>query len=523
MADNQNRDQWGSKIGLILAMAGNAVGLGNFWRFPYIAATNGGGAFMIPYFFALIVIGLPTMLVEWAIGRYGGAHGHGTVGPMVYIQARKAISPKKAIILGSVCGAIGFGVTVLVNSYYTHIIGWSLGYAVKSLTGAYVNKDSAVFFTNYVTDPTNLVFWVISLAFLGWAVMKGVSKGIEAWAKVMMPAIYVFGIILAVRAVTLGAPVNPDWSSMKGLNFVWNPDLSQLTSASIVTATGQIFFTLSLGMGIICNYASYLQPDEDIVTASVATVALNEFAEVILAGTSVIPISYAFLGPEGIKGSIGLAFMALPNVFTTMAGGRIFGAVWFFLLFFAGFTSAIAMYNYLVALLEEELGVQRKKGALLIFVLYLIVGAPIAAEGIITGEANLIYFTEVDNWIGNYLLIVLGLLEVITLAWLVRDDGLVEMNKGGLWHVPKWFYKLFHQFLTPICIIVFLGIFTRDYWIAGNFKITPSYINGIEYMAPWVNAARLVVVVVLIIGFIQTHRAIKRKYKDEIETNKANA
>ena len=319
MADNQNRDQWGSKIGLILAMAGNAVGLGNFWRFPYIAATNGGGAFMIPYFFALIVIGLPTMLVEWAIGRYGGAHGHGTVGPMVYIQARKAISPKKAIILGSVCGAIGFGVTVLVNSYYTHIIGWSLGYAVNSLTGGYVGVDSGAFFVNYVTDPKNLIFWIIGLASLGWAVMKGVSEGIEAWAKVMMPAIYVFGIILAVRAVTLGAPVNPDWSSMKGLNFVWNPDLSQLTSASIVTATGQIFFTLSLGMGIICNYASYLQPDEDIVTASVATVALNEFAEVILAGTSVIPISYAFLGPEGIKGSIGLAFMALPNVFTTMA------------------------------------------------------------------------------------------------------------------------------------------------------------------------------------------------------------
>ncbi len=140
--------------------------------------------------------------------------------------------------------------------------------------------------------------------------------------------------------------------------------------------------------------------------------------------------------------------MALPNVFTTMAGGRIFGAVWFFLLFFAGFTSAIAMYNYLVALLEEELGVERKKGAIVIFILYLIVGAPIAAEGIITGEANLVYFTEVDNWIGNYLLIVLGLLEVITLAWLVKDPALEEMNKGGLWKVPRWFFKVFHQFLT---------------------------------------------------------------------------
>ena len=181
------------------------------------------------------------------------------------------------------------------------------------------------------------------------------------------------------------------------------------------------------------------------------------------------------------------------------------------------------MYNYLVALLEEELGVERKKGAIVIFILYLIVGAPIAAEGIITGEANLVYFTEVDNWIGNYLLIVLGLLEVITLAWLVKDEGLEEMNRGGLWHVPKWFYRVFHQFLTPICIIVFLAIFTKDYWTAGNFKITPSYIEGIEYMAPWVNAARLVVVVVLIIGFAQTYRAIKRKYKDEIESNKVNA
>ncbi|MFR5131834.1 MAG: sodium-dependent transporter [Terrisporobacter sp.] len=274
----ENRDQWGSKIGLILAMAGNAVGLGNFWRFPYIAATNGGGAFMIPYFFALIVIGIPIMLVEWSIGRYGGAHGHGTVGPMIYLQAKKAVKPKTAIILGALAGAIAFGVTLLVNSYYTHIIGWSLGYAVESLLGGYVGVDGTTFFVNYITDPKMLIFWVISLALLGWAVMKGVSEGIEAWAKVMMPTIYVFGIILVIRALTLGAPVNPDWSSMNGLNYVWNPDLSKLNSASIVTATGQIFFTLSLGMGIICNYASYLQSDEDIVAASIATVSLNEFA-----------------------------------------------------------------------------------------------------------------------------------------------------------------------------------------------------------------------------------------------------
>ena len=412
---------------------------------------------------------------------------------------------------------------LLVNSYYTHIIGWSLGYAVESLLGGYVGVDGTTFFVNYITDPKMLIFWVISLALLGWAVMKGVSEGIEAWAKVMMPTIYVFGIILVIRALTLGAPVNPDWSSMNGLNYVWNPDLSKLNSASIVTATGQIFFTLSLGMGIICNYASYLQSDEDIVAASIATVSLNEFAEVILAGTSVIPISYAFLGPEGIKGSIGLAFMALPNVFTTMAGGRIFGAVWFFLLFFAGFTSAIAMYNYLVALLEEDLNVPRKKGAIIIFIAYLIVGTPIALESILTNTANLFYFTEVDNWIGNYLLIVLGLIEIIVVAWLVRDPALEEMNKGGLWKVPRWFFKVFHQFLTPVSIIVFLALFTKDYAIAGNFKIIPSYMAGSEEFVVWVNLARAVVVCILILGFIQTYKSIKSKYKTEIENNKVEA
>ncbi len=519
----ENREQWGSKIGLILAMAGNAVGLGNFWRFPYIAATNGGGAFMIPYFFALIVIGIPVMLVEWSIGRYGGAHGHGTVGPMIYLQAKKAIKPKQAIIVAALAGAIAFGVTLLVNSYYTHIIGWSLGYAVQSLIGGYANMDGSEFFVSYITDPKMLIFWVISMGLLGWAVMKGISEGIESWAKVMMPTIYIFGIVLIVRALTLGAPVNPDWSAMAGLNFVWNPDLAKLTSAGVVTATGQIFFTLSLGMGIICNYASYLQSDEDIVAASITTVSLNEFAEVILAGTAVIPISYAFLGPEGIKGSIGLAFMALPNVFTGMTGGNIFGAVWFFLLFFAGFTSALAMYNYLVTLLEEDLNIPRKKGAALIFLAYLVVGTPVALESIMTGEANLFYFTEVDNWVGNYLLIVLGLIEIVVVAWLVKDPGLEEMNKGGLWKVPKWFFRVFHQFLTPLSIILFLGIFTRDYAVLGNFKAIPSYIGERVDLAVWVNLARAIVFAVLILGFIQTYSAIKRKYASEIERNKVEA
>lgn len=518
MAEN-NRENWGSKIGLILAMAGNAVGLGNFWRFPYVAASNGGGAFMIPYFFALIVIGIPLMLVEWSIGRYGGKHGHGTVGPIMYLQAKQAMAPKKALIIGSLSGMIAFGVTILVNSYYNQLIGWSLGYAFNSVTGGYMDTSVSTgdFFSQYIQSPTNLIFWIISLLLLAYAVMKGIEKGIESWAKVMMPTLYVFGIILAVRALTLGSPVNPDWSSLGGLNFIWNPDFSQLTWASAIAAAGQIFFTLSLGMGIIINYASYLKPEEDIVVSSVATISLNEFAEVVLGGTAVIPIAYAFLGPEGIKGSIGLAYMALPNVFRTMTGGGIFGAVWFLLLFFAGITSAIAMYNYLVALLEEDAGVDRKKGTWIVFFGYVIVGLPVALEPILTKTANLIYFTEVDNWIGNYLLIVLGLIEIVVIGWCVKDKALEEMNKGGLWKVPKWYFRLFHQFLTPVTIITFLFFFTVDYAKAGNFNLIPAYVADMPDMIIWANLGRVVVLVVLLLGFIQSYRAIKSKYPNDLD------
>lgn len=517
------RENWGSKLGLILAMAGNAVGLGNFWRFPYQAASNGGGAFMIPYFAALILIGIPVMLVEWNLGRYGGRYGHGTLGPMVYLQAREGVKPRTAAVIGALAGMIAFAVTILVNSYYNHIIGWTLGYSFLSVTGGYMDtaKSTGEVFVGYIQNPAYVfTFWIITLAALGWAVMRGIQQGIEAWAKIMMPVLYVFGIVLAIRALTLGSPVNPDWSSMKGLNYIWNPDFSALSWKSALAAAGQIFFTLSIGMGIICNYASYLKADDDVVVSSLATISLNEFAEVILGGTAVIPIAYAFLGPDGVGAGLGLSFMALPNVFRTMAGGQIFGALWFLLLFFAGFTSAIAMYNYLVALLEEDLGIARGKASMMVFLGYIIAGLPVALEPILTKTADLAYFSEVDNWVGTNLLIVLGLIEIIVAAWLMGDKALEEMNRGALWQVPKWFFNVFHKALTPIVIVVLIFFSYLAYFKAGYFKLIPSFIEKTPQLVPWVNGARFMVFSILIIGFIQSYKSIKRKYANEIEQNK---
>jgi len=521
----EKRENWGSKLGLILAMAGNAVGLGNFWRYPYQAAANGGGAFMIPYFGALILMGLPLMFIEWSLGRYGGKYGHGSLGPMVYLQAREGIKPRTAAILGGIAGGLALGVTVLVNSYYNHIIGWTFGYAFLSLTGGYMDKaiSTGEFFVNYIQSP-GLVFpfWIFALLVLAFAVAGGIQKGIEVLAKFMMPTIYVVGAILIVRTMTLGTPVNPDWSPIAGLNFIWSPRWDALSWKAALAAAGQIFFTLSLGMGIICNYASYLKPDDDIVLSGVATVSLNELAEVILGGTIAIPIAYTYLGEAGMQASIGLSFISLPNIFREMGGGQIFGAFWFILLAFAGVTSAVAMYNYIVALLEESFGMAKKSAAALVFFLYIAVGLPVCLEPILTKTADLAYFTEVDNWVGSYLLVFLGGLEAIVVGWLMGKKGLDEINNGSYWKLPEWFYKLFMQFLTPVSIILLLIMSTRDYFIAGYFKAVPSFVANSPQLVPWVNGARIVMVIVVTLGFIQAYKTIKDKYSAELQSNEVS-
>lgn len=518
---SEKRENWGSQIGLILAMAGNAVGLGNFWRFPFQVAQNGGGAFMIPYIGALLLIGIPVMLVEWTQGRYGGQHGHGTLGFMVYLQTKDKLKHKKALILGSVLGAMVIAVTVLVNSYYNHIIGWTLGYSFLSVTGKYMgeNVNTAEVFVNYISNPGYIfVFWIISLTMLAFAVTRGIQKGIEAWAKIMMPVLYIFGFILIVKSLTVGSPVNANWSSLKGLEYMWRPDFSKLDWKATLAASGQIFFTLSIGMGIIQNYASYLKKDDEMVTSAITTVSLNEFAEVILGGTIAIPIAFAFMGPDAVQsGGAGFSFIALPKVFNDMGiTGQFFGALWFLLLFFAGFTSAIAMYNYLVSIFSEDIGLTRRNASLLVFGLYILVGLPVGLEPIINKVGNTFYLDEVDRWVGTYLLVIVGLLEVLITGWLMKDSFLEEANRGSIWKLPKWFFNIVIRFVTPGAIILILIGSTYQYILEGYFKIIPTFTQKTPGSLAWVNGARLMILFVLIIGFIGTYKSVKKVYGDSI-------
>lgn len=512
---SQERETWATKIGLILSMAGNAIGLGNFWRFPRLLASNGGGAFMIPYFVALIFLGIPLMWVEWATGRYGGKYNHGTLGPMFYLMARETLKPRRALIFGLIGGMIALAVTTLLNSYYIHVIGWTAAYAIYSAAGSYYGVDTVKFFLNHVANfPMVMATWLIPMAILFIAAYRGVSKGIEMFNKIMMPILFVFAAILAVRSVTTGAPIKPEWSSWAGLEYTWKPDTQTLMNNFFpisLAAAGQIFFTLSLGMGIIQNYASYVRKGDDIAASALATVSLNEFAEVILGGTIAIPIAFAYLGTEfmeGIRtgkiGSAGLAFMALPNVFTSIGEvGRVFGTMWFLLLFFAGWTSAIAMYNYLVALLEENVGIKRKMGAVIVFIIYLLLGLPVALD------SELVYFEELDLWVGSYLLVLLGLFDVIVAVWLFKPDNLwKELHEGAMMKVPSVF-KYILMFITPLYILVLLVGTTYQYYEDGVFSKTDPRVVG----------ARIAIILALIIGAIETYYAIKKKYGEELAKN----
>lgn len=379
-------EAWGSRIGLILAMAGNAVGLGNFLRFPGQAAANGGGSFMISYFIAFILLGIPLMWIEWGIGRNGGRYRKGHI-PGMFAAIWKHPAAKYL-------GVIGLVIPLVVLCYYVILISWTLAFTWFSITGDYWGNTTQESMSAYLTsfqvigDGSVHDFWVpflfffISLFVTIFVLSKGISGGIEKLAKIGMPILFLFAIILAIRVFTMGSGEN-GVSAVQGFQFIYSPDLSRLGDATVwLAAAGQIFFTLSIGMGTLQTYASYLSSNDDIALSGIATAATNETAEVVLGGSIAIPAAVAFFGVSGAmaiaqSGSFNLGFVSMPIVFQGMPAGQLFGAMWFALLFFAGITSSVAMATPIVAFFREEFGYRRETVAW-------IVGAVALAFGVLT-------------------------------------------------------------------------------------------------------------------------------------------
>ncbi|MDO9261712.1 MAG: sodium:calcium symporter, partial [Flavobacteriaceae bacterium] len=317
-------ESWGTRVGLILAMAGNAVGLGNFLRFPVQAVQNGGGAFIIPYLVSFLLMGIPLLFIEWSSGRYGGRYGNHST-PFIFDSMAKNKAWKYI-------GVFGIFTNIAVVSYYVYIESWTMSYVYHSLIGTFeglTQGEVAGFFNNYVDVAHSttgipyeaVVFYVLVLALNTYVLSKGI-KGVEKVAKIGMPLLILFGVILAVKGLTLGtsgaSALFPNANAWDGLNFLWTPQFDSLTNPKVwLAAAGQIFFTLSVGMGTIHCYAAYVRSKDDIALNAVSAGFMNEFVEVVLGSLIVIPIAAGYLGLDWVKenAGFGMAFQTMPYLF----------------------------------------------------------------------------------------------------------------------------------------------------------------------------------------------------------------
>ena len=464
-----NRENWGSKIGVILAVAGSAVGLGNFLRFPVQAATNGGGAFIIPYLIAFLFLGIPLAWMEWTLGRYAGRHNYGTAPSTLHIIFDKKKPWAKHL------GSIGLLPPLFIVFYYVFIQSWILAFAYYSLTGKLmeVTAQGSAAVTQFFGDfimlktcvgpvPAAIIFFLITFASNMTVLALGVRKGIERVNKICMPILLFLGIVLVVRVLTL-----PDIG--KGLAFMWNPNLSELANPKVwMAAAGQVFFTMSLGMGIIWCYASYLKPKEDLVLSSLTASATNGFAEIIVGGTVVIPIAVIIAGAnieECAKlGTFGLGFQTMPYVFGTLPLGGALQTLWFALLFFAGITSAISIIQPLISFCEDDLKFTRKKSVATISTI-IFIGSLTAIFGIAAGTVD-----ELDFWGGTFLLVVFGAIQAIIFSFVLgrRKSQIVQpgesvafalMNEGAQLKLPRFFRPII-QYVCPAYLIILLVSYT---------------------------------------------------------------
>ncbi len=415
----ENREQWGSRLGFIMAAAGSAVGLGNIWRFPYITGVNGGAAFVLVYFAIVFTIGISVMLAEFVIGRNAGLNAVGA-----FQKIKGGAWP--------VVGWMGVIAGFMILSFYGVIAGWTIAYMIQSVSGlmtlAAAGKAGDAFGA-FVTNPVQVIaYQVVFMAITIWIVYKGVGEGIEKYCKIMMPALFVILLILIVRSVTLPG-------ASKGLEFYLRPDFSKLTGASIFAALGQGFFSLSLGMGCMITYGSYLNKKEILPSAAV-TVTFLDTMVAFLAGFAIFPAVFAF-GIEPGAGH-GLTFVTLPNVFAKMPGGMIFSFLFFLLLFFAALTSSVSLLEVCVAYFKDQMGWSRTKASWLLGGVITALGVPSAIS--LGGNLKIAGkdFLDVMDWgSSNFLLPLGGIFISLFVGWVWLDGAKAEATNEGK-HPFSW-------------------------------------------------------------------------------------
>lgn len=438
------RDSFGSKLGIIMAAAGSAIGLGNIWKFPYITGIFGGGAFLVIYLIFIALIGVGVMLAEFLIGRRAQRNAVGS------FKKLKPNSPWQYV------GWLGVASAFLILAYYGVVAGWTLSYIAKAVQNGFASLTPdgiEQVFDATMTATWAPLFWQAVFMFLvGFVVVSGVKDGIEKYSKVLMPLLLVIIVILDIRAVTLPG-------AMEGLEFLFKPDFSKITGEAILSALGHAFFSLSLGMGTMMTYGSYIGKKENLATTAVQ-VSVMDTLIAVMAGVAIFPAVFAFGIPT--NAGPGLVFVTLPNVFQQMPGGYIFSIMFFVLLAVAALTSAISILEVVVAYFTEDLNISRKKATIIATVSITLVGT-LTSLGFGPLKDVAIFglnFFDLYDWVTANLLLPLGGLFIsLFVGWvMVPQDVKDELSSGGKYEVPYFgFFMVVTKIIAPIGIaIVFL-------------------------------------------------------------------
>ena len=451
----QNRATFGSKLGVIMATVGCAVGLGNIWRFPYMLGQNGGAAFLAVYILCIILLGLPVMLSEFFIGRYTRKNAAG---------AFKVLAPGTK---WSLIGYNGVLASFLILGFYSVVAGWTLEYMLQAVTGSLSDKAPEAFAQDFNLFSTGIfrpIFWTV--AFIGlthFIVVSGVKEGIERTSKVMMPMLFFILLALCIRSVTLP-------NASEGLYFLFKPDFSKITSAVVLSAMGQAFFSLSIGMGCLITYSSYFSKDTKMQITALQVTILDTLVAV-MAGVMIFPAVFSFgiaptAGPE-------LVFITLPNVFQQLPMGAIWSLVFFLLLALAALTSTISLHEVATAYVHEEYQITRTKAAWFVSGGVMVLGILSSLSIGIWKEYTLFgltFFDLLDYLTAKIMLPFGGMLICIYLGNRVDRKILKEelTNKGT---VPFYFfntYAFFMKYIAPIAIgMIFLNELGIIQWLMG--------------------------------------------------------
>ena len=444
----QKRENWGSKTGFILAAAGSAIGLGNIWKFPYIAGENGGASFVIVYLICIAIIGLPVLIAEILIGR---TTERDPVGAFYKLSKSK---------FWASVGGMGIVGGFLILSFYAIIAGWAMGYIVEAVSGNFFSFPDPASSADHFNDLVGNIFWIIGYFLLFMIitmliVYAGIQKGIERASKIMMPILFLLLLILMIRGLTLEGAEN-------GLEFLWNPDWSKINPQSILIALGHAFFTLSLGMGAMLTYGSYMSKKDSIPNSALQIVVLDTLIALI-AGVAIFTSVFA-VGLDPAAGP-GLIFHTLPSVFYKMSGGYIFSILFFILLTIAALTSSISLLQVVVSYFVDERQWNRHTAVSVLGTFIFLLGIPSALSYNVLSEFTIFgknFFDLVDFLASNIILPLGGMLIAVFVGWVWGfDKVLINLREGAenLFENYPWvisFWKIFLKFFSPILIFLVL-------------------------------------------------------------------